>query len=316
MEYGITFPRTGVAEQPSPWKYLTNFARAAEQMGCAYGVVGDRLESGLDSFSILTAIAEASGRMRLTTSVAILPPRGILVTAKQYAALDILTGGRVIAGVGTGSLFRDYEVVGMDPADMWPRFEEGVQALRSYLTPGAPPFQGRFYNTTGVEFEPPSVQQPLPIWIGSWGSNAGLRRVARLADGWLSSAGPGHQSPEQFAEDVKRLNAYLVQEGKDPATFPNAVSTMALFISEDKDELARLGGLGFVPRPAGVGVAQPAARPNEDPHAHDMVGTRAACLDKVRRWQAAGVRALFLVPRGEDPLGQMRLFLDEVVSKA
>ena len=165
--------------------------------------------------------------------------------------------------------------------------------------------------------EPKPVQKPsLPIWIGSWGSNAGLRRVARLADGWLSSAGPGHQSPEQFAADVKRLNACLVQEGKDPATFPNAVSTMALFISEDREELARLGGPGYAPRPAGIGVVQPAGRPGEDTHAHDMVGTRAVCLDKVRRWKAAGAQALFLVPRGPDPLGQMRLFLDEVASKA
>jgi alkanesulfonate monooxygenase SsuD/methylene tetrahydromethanopterin reductase-like flavin-dependent oxidoreductase (luciferase family) len=317
MEYGITFPRTGVAEQPSPLKYLTHLAREADQMGCAYGVIGDRLESGLDPFSVLTAIAEASGRMRLTTSVLILPPRGILVAAKLYASLDVLTGGRVIAGVGTGSLFRDYAVVGMTHDDMWPRFEEGVRALRTYLTPGAPPFQGRFYNTDGVTLEPPPVQRPgLPIWIGSWGSQAGLRRVARLADGWLSSAGPGHQSPEQFAEDVKRLNAFLVQEGKDPATFPNAVSTMALYISEDPDELAYLGGPGYVPRPAGIGVVQPAERPLEEAHAHDMVGTRAACLDKVRRWQAAGAQALFLVPRGSDPLGQMRIFLQEVASQA
>jgi alkanesulfonate monooxygenase SsuD/methylene tetrahydromethanopterin reductase-like flavin-dependent oxidoreductase (luciferase family) len=317
MEYSITFPRAGVAEQPSPLKYLTHFAREAEQMGCAYGVIGDRLESGLDPFSVLTAIAEASGRMRLATSVLVLPPRGILVAAKLYASLDVLTGGRVIAGVGTGSLFRDYAVVGMTHDGMWPRFEEGVRALRTYLTPGAPPFQGRFYNTDGVTLEPPPVQRPgLPIWIGSWGSQAGLRRVARLADGWLSSAGPGHQSPEQFAEDVKRLNAFLVQEGKDPATFPNAVSTMALYISEDPDELAYLGGPGYVPRPAGIGVVQPAERPLEEAHAHDMVGTRAACLDKVRRWQAAGAQALFLVPRGSDPLGQMRIFLQEVASQA
>src|SRR5205085_8985718 len=100
MEYGITVPRAGIAEQPSPWKYLGNFARESDQMGCAYGVIGDRLESGMDSFSVLTAIAEASGRMRLVTSVLVLPPRGILVAAKQYTALDVLTGGRVIAGVG------------------------------------------------------------------------------------------------------------------------------------------------------------------------------------------------------------------------
>ena len=286
-------------------------------MGYTYGVIGDRLESGLDPFSVLTAIAEASGRMRLATSVLVLPPRGILVAAKLYASLDVLTGGRVIAGVGTGSMFRDYEVVGMDHHDMWPRFEEGVQAMRAYLTPGAQPFKGRFYNTEGVNLEPTPVQEPsLPIWIGSWGSDPGLRRVARLADGWVSSAGPGHQTPEQFAEDVKRLNAFLVQAGKDPATFPNAVSTMALFVSEDKDELARIGGPGYVVRPAGVGVAQPADRPLEDAHAHDMVGTRAECLDKVRRWKAAGAHALFLVPRGSDPLGQMRLFMHEVASQA
>lgn len=317
MEYGITFPRGGVADQPSPWKYLTNFAREAEQMGCAYGVTGDRLEAGIDPLSVLTAVTEASGRMRLVTSVLVLPPRGILVAAKSFASLDVLTGGRVIAGVGTGSMFRDYEVVGMDHRDMWPRFEEGVRAMRAYLTPGAQPFQGRFYDTNGVNLEPTPVQRPsLPIWIGSWGSNVGLRRVARLADGWMSSAGPGHQSPEQFAEDVKRLNAFLVQEGKDPTTFPNAVSTMALFISEDPEELARVGGPGYVPRPAGIGVAQPAGRPMEDPHAHDMLGTRAACIDKVHRWKAAGVQALFLVPRGADPLGQMRLFMREVASQA
>jgi len=92
MEYGITFAREGVAEHPAPWTYLTHFARAAEQMGCAYGVIGDRLEAGMDPFSVLTAIAEASGRMRLATSVLILPPRGILVAAKLYASLDVLTG--------------------------------------------------------------------------------------------------------------------------------------------------------------------------------------------------------------------------------
>src|SRR2546425_494601 len=60
MEYGITFPRGGVAEQPSPWKYLTNMAREAEQMGCAYCVIGDRLESGLDPFSADSTIPPAS----------------------------------------------------------------------------------------------------------------------------------------------------------------------------------------------------------------------------------------------------------------
>src|SRR5207248_10097803 len=141
-----------------------------------------------DPFLLFTAIAEASGRMRLVTSVVVLPPRGILVTAKQFAGLDVLTGGRVIAGVGTGSMYRDYQVVGLDPADMWPRFEEGVRAMRAYLTPDAPAFKGRFYDTTSLQLEPRPIHQPcLPIYIGSFGSDAGLLRIARIADGWLSS---------------------------------------------------------------------------------------------------------------------------------
>ena len=162
--------------------------------------------------------------MQLVTSVVILPPRGVLVTAKQFAALDVLSGGRVVAGVGTGSLYRDYELVGLSAEEMRPRFDESVQAMRAYLDPTGPDFIGRFYDTRGVKLKPSPVQQPgLPIWIGSWGSPIGLRRVARLADGWLSSAGPGHQTPEQFAKDVALLNTLLVAEGKDPVTFPNAV---------------------------------------------------------------------------------------------
>ena len=317
MKYGITIDRVGLATRPEPLKYLTDFARQAEQMGCTYIVVGDRFDSGIDPFLLFGAIAEASGKMQLVTSVLILPPRGVLVTAKQFAALDILTGGRVIAGVGTGSMYREYQMVGMPSDEMGPRFEEAVNAMRAYLTPNAPPLKGRFYDTTGVSLEPKPVQQPtVPIWIGSWGRPAGLRRVARLADGWLSSAGPGHQTPEQYEKDVALLNTYLREEGKDAATFPNAVSTMALFVSDDPAELAEHGGPGYVPRPAGVGVHQPETRPADDPHAHDMVGTRANCIEKVRRWKASGVQGLLLVPRGPDPLGQMRRFLDEVASQA
>jgi probable F420-dependent oxidoreductase len=317
MKYGITIDRVGLAARPAPMKYLTDFARQAEQMGCAYIVVGDRFDSGMDPFLLFGAIAEASGTMQLVTSVLILPPRGVLITAKQFAALDILTGGRVIAGVGTGSMYREYQMVGMPSDEIGPRFEEAVRAMRAYLTPDDASFTGRFYDTTGVSLEPKPVQKPtVPIWIGSWGRPAGLRRVARLADGWLSSAGPGHQTPEQYEKDVALLNTYLVEEGKDPATFPNAVSTMALFVSDDPTELAEHGGPGFVPRPEGVGVQQPETRPADDPHAHDMVGTRAYCVEKVQRWKAAGAQALFLVPRGPDPLGQMRRFLDEVASQA
>jgi alkanesulfonate monooxygenase SsuD/methylene tetrahydromethanopterin reductase-like flavin-dependent oxidoreductase (luciferase family) len=317
MKYGFTLDRDGIARQSAPVQYLSELVRAGERLGYTYAVIGDRLQSGVDPFLLLAAIAEASGKLELVTSVVILPPRGILVTAKQFAGLDVLTGGRIIAGVGTGSLYWDYNAVGLPTEEMGPRFEEGVQAMRAYVTPDAPPFKGRFYDTTGVSLEPKPVRPGgLAIHIGSWGRPAALRRVARLADGWLSSAGPGHQTPEQFATDIALLRSFLVEEGKDPDIFPTAVSTMALYVSDDPAALAEHGGSGFVPRPAGVGVSQPEIRPDDDPHGHDMVGTPAACIEKVRRWQAAGIGALHLVPRGPDPLSQMRRFMDEVASKA
>lgn len=316
MLFGATFPRNGIPEQPNPARYINEVARELDQLGFAYCATGDRLETGLDPYPLFAAMAESSGKMKLITAVLVLPPRGILVSAKQFASLDVITGGRAIAGVGTGSTFKDYEIVGMSQDEMWPRFEEGVKAMRSYLKPGSPPFQGKYYNTIGVDLQPKGPQKDgVPIWIGSWGSNAGLKRVVRLADGWLSSAGPGHQSPEQFKEDIKLLEGFLVQEGKDPARFPHAVATMAMFISEDKEELERIGGPGYVPRPEGWGLAQPAIRPLEDPHAHDMIGTRAQCIDKVRRWKAAGAQALFVGPRGPDPMQQFRVFMEDVASK-
>ena len=90
---------------------------------------------------------------------------------------------------------------------------------------------------------------------------------------------------------------------------------MALYVSEDKDERDQVAGRGYEPRPGGVGVEQPPSRTNDDPHGHDMVGSRAECLDKLQRWKAAGIDGLFLTPRGDDPVAQMRIFMDDVVSQ-
>src|SRR5262245_65875449 len=112
MEYGITIPRGDIADQPSPWMYLTNFAREAAQMGCAYGVLGDRLESGLDPFCVFAAIAEASGRMQLVTSVLVLPPRGIMALPSSFGPWMSSLAGAFSLGVVRVWVFLHFEVVG------------------------------------------------------------------------------------------------------------------------------------------------------------------------------------------------------------
>jgi alkanesulfonate monooxygenase SsuD/methylene tetrahydromethanopterin reductase-like flavin-dependent oxidoreductase (luciferase family) len=318
MEYGIHFTAGMLNGKESPIDYITTVARTVDKLGYSWYASGEHLERGLDLQAALTVAATASGRLKLITSIHLAVPRGLLATTKWYMTMDVLSGGRMYAGVSAGSAHRDYDLVGLEHEDMWSRFDESIRAMRAYMTPGHKPFKGKYYSTEGFNLEPAPLQKPgVPIWIGSWGSDAGLRRVARLADGWLGSAGPGHQSPEQFATDKQRLDTFLKERGKDPATFPNAVSTMAMFVSDEKEELERVAAPQQPGNPLQQGgrVTRPAERPFEDEHAHDMIGSRAECIDKVRRWQAAGAQALFLGPRGPDPLGQMRTFIEDVASK-
>jgi alkanesulfonate monooxygenase SsuD/methylene tetrahydromethanopterin reductase-like flavin-dependent oxidoreductase (luciferase family) len=101
----------------------------------------------------------------------------------------VLSDGRVDAGLGPGSAAADYALAGVPFEERWPRFDEAVGAIRSAWSTDPGPFPGRFYRSDGPALQPkPAQAGGPPIWIGSWGSEAGLRRVARLADGWLASA--------------------------------------------------------------------------------------------------------------------------------
>src|SRR5262249_54571929 len=133
----------------------------------------------LDGPTTLAALIEESGDLTLATTVALPVLRGPIQLAKALAALDVLSDGRLLVGVGPGSSARDYAAPGLPFDDRWRLFNDAIPSLRSSL-------EGR---EDGVELEPRSPQRPgPPIWIGSWGSPPGLRRVARLGDGWLASA--------------------------------------------------------------------------------------------------------------------------------
>ena len=219
-----------------------------------------------EPLATLNFLAGCTKRVRLGTHVLIIPYRNPVLTAKILATLDVLTGGRVIAGIGPGSQDREYEIVGLDYKERWPRFDEAAKALRSLLHPNSTPFKGTYYSTEGITLGPHPSQQPsIPIWIGSWGSDVGLRRVARLADGWLGTA--LDSTPDRFKQAKKRLDTYLQREGKDPTDFPCAVSTMALYVSENQADLERV--------PSGPGHSHHA---DETPHERTMVGPPSECI--------------------------------------
>src|SRR5688572_32399326 len=126
----------------------------------------------------------------------------------------------------------------MNYEERWKRFDEAIRVLRSLWSDDRVSFTGRFYSTAGIDLEPKPLQRSSPpIWIGSWGSDAGLRRVARLGDGWLASA--YNTNPDQFRISLDKLNRDLNNAGKDPARFPNALVTMFMYITEDNSKAER-----------------------------------------------------------------------------
>jgi alkanesulfonate monooxygenase SsuD/methylene tetrahydromethanopterin reductase-like flavin-dependent oxidoreductase (luciferase family) len=192
----------------------------------------------LDGPTALAAVMEHSAEMELATTVALAVVRGPVPVAKTLGAIDRLSGGRLIAAVGPGSSADDYAAVGIDFSERWQRFDEAIGVLRALWRRDGVPFVGRFYSTEGLSLDPPPAQTDgPPIWVGSWGSEAGLRRVARLADGWLASA--YNTTPDLFAEAWHALGSMLTDRGKNPATFPNALATMWCYITDDRAEADR-----------------------------------------------------------------------------
>lgn len=137
-----------------------------------------------DPLSTLSFLAAHTSRIRLATAVLVLGYHHPLEIAKQYGTLDVLSGGRVVLGVGIGSLAREFELVGAS----WPRraarADDALAALRASLGSAEPEYAGRFYSFSGMTVQPHATQTRVPIWVGGR-SEASLRRALRLADGWM-----------------------------------------------------------------------------------------------------------------------------------
>jgi alkanesulfonate monooxygenase SsuD/methylene tetrahydromethanopterin reductase-like flavin-dependent oxidoreductase (luciferase family) len=221
--------------------------------------------------------------------------------AKTLAAINILSGGRLVAGVGPGSSAEDYAAVGIGFQERWRRFDEAVPVLRALLH-GDTGFEGDYYSTRGVQLEPRPVQRPgPPIWVASWGPPVGLRRVARLGDGWLASA--YNTSPDRFGEALDRLAEELRRVGRAPETFPSAIATTWLHVTEDEGEAERTLSEVLAPmlhRPVEALRCAPL-----------LVGPAEVCAERLAAFVAAGARRIFVWPLG-DEVAQLERFRERV----
>jgi alkanesulfonate monooxygenase SsuD/methylene tetrahydromethanopterin reductase-like flavin-dependent oxidoreductase (luciferase family) len=281
LELGVHLPLMEFGDEGQSLGRLTRAVEAARECGFAAVSANDHFlfqRPWLDGPTALAAAVERSGDMELATTVALVSLRGPVALAKTLAALDLLSGGRLVAGVGPGSSERDYEAAGIPFEERWKRFDEATARLRALLQPDS-------------ELAPaPRRDGGVPLWIGSWGSKAGLRRAARLGDGWFASA--YNTTPERFGAARASLSEELRARGGDPDGFPNALVTMWTWITADAGEAERMLR----------DVLAPLLRRDPDSLRDQLcIGTPERCAELLSRYAEAGCQRVHLWPLGDEP---------------
>jgi probable F420-dependent oxidoreductase len=241
MQYGFGAPVSGVLSAP---ENLARIATEGEAMGYDYTTISDHVviphdiearypysdtgefpgRSRGDRHEQLTAVAFVAGttsRLRLVTSVTVVPHRPAVLQAKMLATIDVLSKGRLTFGIGAGWMKEEFEALGVPPfSQRGAVTDEYLLACRELWTSDNPRFNGNYVKFANVLFEPKPVQKPHPpIWVGGE-SGPALRRTARLGDGWYPiGTNPQHRldSMKRFAAGVDRLRRLTREAGRDPA---------------------------------------------------------------------------------------------------
>jgi alkanesulfonate monooxygenase SsuD/methylene tetrahydromethanopterin reductase-like flavin-dependent oxidoreductase (luciferase family) len=307
MEYGAHLPLIAFDSALRRLADLRAYAAQAAALGYRFLCANDHLlfaRPWLDGPTSIAAVADASAGMTLATTVALPVIRGPVQTAKMFAALDVLSDGRFVAGVGPGSSQRDYGAVGISFNERWRRFDESIHAVRSLLDDEADAFTGRFYSTEGVTLDPhPITSGGPPVWIASWGSAAGMRRVAQLGDGWLASG--YNTTPPAFGESRRLLSEQLQAAGRGGRPVPNGIATMWLYVTDRRRDADRMMAEVLAPM---LGRPIEALRDLALP-----IGSAEQCAERISGFAAAGAERIFVWPLADD-LRQLELFQERVVS--
>lgn len=231
MEVGAIIPNAGSKATP---ENIVTVARWAEELGYHSLWVTDHVAlpekveayypyrshgrwdyppetNWLDPPLALAWAAAAAPSLKIGTSVLVIPLRHPILLAKQISTLDFLTGGRVIFGVGVGWMEEEANLMGVPFASRGRRAVEMIQLMRQFWTGETVQVKGEFWQVEGCKMHPRPVQSRIPVvWGGH--SDATLKRVARVGDGWH----PTQISLEKLGEGLQKLRAYCQQSGRDP----------------------------------------------------------------------------------------------------
>ena len=172
-----------------------------------------------EPLTVLSHVAARTERVRLGTSVLVLPYHNPIRLAKTAATLDVLSGGRLIMGVGVGSIEKETTAMGAPFAERGAFTDESIAVMRTLWGEEDPKFEGKFWRFSGMKFSPKPLQKPIPVIIGGI-SRAAIRRAARLGDGWH----PLGLSPEALGQAMATLRDEARACGRDAAKIPVSIA--------------------------------------------------------------------------------------------
>lgn len=220
MRFGFIVPHNYGLEDPQD---VVGVARKAEELGydsvwvnhhvLHAGYILDRLGDApyYDALTLLTWVAAVTDRVRLGTTVIVLPYLNPLVLAKTIATLDVMSRGRVNLGIGVGNLKQESDSLARDFHNRGRYTDEGIAVMRELWTAIDPVFDGEFFSFSGVKFSPKPVQQPGPPVLIGGHSAAAHRRAALLGDGWH----PMGLDPEQAGVRMQPIRDMANAAGRD-----------------------------------------------------------------------------------------------------
>src|SRR5215472_15537575 len=231
MKIGVVFPQTEIGHDPA---VIRDYAQAVESLGYTHilafdSVVGANPErpGGWDSqydyrhafhepFVLFGFCAGVTRHIELVTGIIVLPQRQTTLVAKQAAAVDVLSSGRLRLGVGVGWNEVEFEALGENFENRGKRIEEQVDVMRRLWTTELVTYEGQWHRVPDAGINPLPVQRPIPVWMGG-DSEVVIRRAARLGNGWITL--PTFRPGPAGQETVDQLHGLIRQAGRDPAAF-------------------------------------------------------------------------------------------------
>ena len=323
LTFGITLPNRGINLGICTTEDLLQLAELAEASPFMDSVwVGDALfvNQRLDALMLLAAIAGRTERVLLGPAcMGSFALRNPLVLAYEWASLDRLSGGRTrmvaCSGGGSGPVWEaESAAMGLDPKDRHKRMIDHIHILRHLWSKDGEPYQSRFYNFSGVTLEPKPVQDPCPIWLATnlhrqtreitqmGGSDLALRRVGRIADGWMTHS----VTPEGFQKSWAMILESAADAGRDTSKFDH-VLYHHINVNADADA-ALSDSKAFLDLYYGADYSK------ERLESWLTYGSPRDCIAQLRRFRDCGVRRITVrISTMGDAREQLRRVTEEVL---